>query len=89
MRTWSLQVKPSRDFPQWITLKTHLNDPTLSDIPGSVGMWRIQISPEDKRKFGCGFQILRLVQQGPNSGKNDCFFIGALEFFGVLTRVVD
>ena len=34
---------------------------------------------------GAGFRYFLILQLGPNSSGNDCFFIGGMELYGSLT----
>ena len=99
IRNWIVQGKISKFVndneddeilnEEWITLKTHINDTSLSDEPNSTYSWDIDY-PEEVTKHlkSIGFRYLRILQTGSNSNNNNCLFCCGVEFYGLLFEKV-
>lgn len=79
IRNWTLEAKVEEDSP-WIEIRKHVNDVTMREEPQSVAGYELT-SDACKNNF---FRIFRITQTGKNSGGNDCLFIGAIDFYGIM-----
>jgi hypothetical protein len=91
LRNWTLQAKSGDDVSDddWITLREHDSDYSISDEPDSAATWELDIPDEISDSSTIGFRYFRLVQHGPNSNGNNCLFCCGLEFYGVLFEKLD
>jgi hypothetical protein len=90
IRNWELQgshtgntLKPS----EWVTLKKHENDISLSaSRPYSTAHWNVE-STCDRDSFSHSYRFFRIFQTGYNSHMNYVLSCSGLELYGVLTTV--
>jgi len=79
IRNWTLEGKVEEESP-WVELRKHVNDTTMREEPQSVAGYELS-SEVCRNNF---FRIFRVTQHGKNSGGNDCLFIGAIDFYGIM-----
>ena len=68
----------ARPFFTLFSSLSHLSLSLLSLSPLSLCLQRTWAD-------GLGFRYFLILQLGPNSSGNDCFFIGGMELYGTLT----
>ena len=77
-----------QDTDGWTVLRAHYNDDAISELPYSAAAWKLRPPKTDGQHTwadGTGFRYFLILQLGPNSSGNDCFFIGGMELYGTLT----
>lgn len=76
LRTWELQAMVGGENGEWITLRKHENDDSLTEEPHSVAHWPLQLKDETP------FRYFRIVQTGPNSTNSFQLACGGIELYG-------
>jgi hypothetical protein len=88
LRNWELRAR-EKDTDGWTVLRAHYNDDAISELPYSAAAWKLRPPKTDKGERTwmdtAGFRYYLILQLGPNSSGNDCFFIGGMELYGTLT----
>jgi hypothetical protein len=88
LRSWVLEAKVNNDpNTNWVLLKIHENDESLSEEPNSSSSWEINALSEESDDFSTsmiGFRMFRITSIGMNSSGNNCLFCCGLELYGIL-----
>lgn len=79
----------SSDTSEWVTLKEHEDDQSLSENPNSTATWDVEIPGSVSSDLSTlGFRYFRILQTDLNSSSNNCLFCCGLEFYGLLFEKV-
>jgi len=80
----------NNSYHEWVTLKEHEDDQTLSEDPNSTATWDVEIPGSIASDLNSlGFRYFRILQTDLNSSGNNCLFCCGLEFYGLLFEKVD
>jgi len=78
LRNW--KFSGSNDNINWIDLKVHVNDASLT-LKGTSKSWDIDSNSNSY------FRYFRILQNGFNSSNNDYFSLGGVEMYGTIKKI--
>lgn len=79
-RNWTLLASEELEGDRWDVLRDHVNDETISTMPGQLGLWLLRVDREKR------YRRFRILKTGPSGTDPGChhFHVSGVEVYGNL-----